>query len=72
MANPEVLADILKKLVLINRALGASAAANLIADIAAIQTSNATMETRLGTTANTSTAADLQLVQDQLDLTPSS
>ncbi len=72
MATVEMLDSIHKKLVRVNAALGTATLANLVADIAAISTLNTTMETRLGTTANTSTAADLQLVQDQLDLTPSS
>ncbi len=67
MARPETLQSLLHKLQRINALLGSSAAANLAADIAAINTTNTTMETRLGTAAVTSVTQDIADIQTVLN-----
>lgn len=77
MANPEMLADILAKLVRVNRALGTSSAANLAADIAAIDalvvvadTAADAMVVNLGTAADTDLTTDIAAIDTVADALP--
>jgi hypothetical protein len=77
MANPEMLADILAKLVRVNRALGTSNAANLAADIAVIDalvvvadTAADAMVVNLGTAADTDLTTDIAAIDTVADALP--